>query len=44
MKDQLLNKVQNIVAKGEIAYNEQFLNLPNVISPVLQRSQKTSVY
>ena len=28
MKDQLLNEVENIVTKGEIAYREQFLPMP----------------
>ena len=28
MKEQLLNKVKNIMAKGEIAHYEQFLPLP----------------
>ena len=28
MKEQSLNKIENIVAKEEIAQNEQFLRLP----------------
>ena len=28
MKDQLLNNVKNIVARGEIPHDEQFLLLP----------------
>ena len=28
MKEQLLNKVENILTEGEIAHNEQFILLP----------------
>ena len=28
MREQFLNKVENIVAKGKIAHNEQFSHLP----------------
>ena len=42
-EEQLLNEVENIVSKGEIAYHKQFLILSQCFqSHMLQRLQKTS--
>ena len=42
MKEQLLNKVENIVAKGKIAYYEQYLLLPQCFQKLSAAKQSTA--
>ena len=46
MKEQLLNKVENNVAKGEIAHFEQFLLLPQCFkkSSAAKASESVSMW
>ena len=44
MRVQLLNTVENIVAKGEIAYYEQFLLLPKCFQKLSDAEESQSFY
>ena len=46
MKEQFLNKIENIVAKGEIAHHEQCLLLPQCfqMSPAAEASESIHMW